>query len=452
MRHPILALLVGLALLLTACTIADTSDDVDVPVETPTPTVQPTPTSEPTPAPEPTVTPEPDDDVVTDDDVDADPAPSSLREQIDQILQNTIELRGLEMLDELNFEMMTRAELRAYLEQEVEIEQDEIDIDWILRLLDDRYIDLEQILIDLQTEQALGFYDVEAKTTYVVSDRDDEMLSPVEEVTMAHEIVHALQDQHFGLDIIYDEEQFERAMAFRSVIEGDAVLTQELYAQTYFSEERRREYLLEAFAMMQDETYNETMERIPEYILDTFFFPYSAGPEFILRLYDGTFDQIDEHLADPPVSTRQILNPQQYLAGDIPDPVDVPLLDLTGTLGGDWESTMWFTTGEFMLILILEENGISPVGAETDGLAGAEIEVYRSGDEILAVLGTVWETAEDADMFLEALMASMDGYEEHGGHWSENSRYHTIIADGEDVTLISSSDESAIQRVVEANG
>src|SRR5688500_13437958 len=57
-------------------------------------------------------------------------------------------------------------------------------------------LDLDALLLDLYTEQVLGYYDPGSKTMFVVEGADAESMRPV----LAHELVHALQDQHVNLD------------------------------------------------------------------------------------------------------------------------------------------------------------------------------------------------------------------------------------------------------------
>ena len=64
-----------------------------------------------------------------------------------------------------------------------------------------------------------------------------------ERITYAHEYTHALQDQLYALDIGLGlnskncEENHEYCTALRALIEGDAVLTEQLWFLQYATEE-----------------------------------------------------------------------------------------------------------------------------------------------------------------------------------------------------------------------
>ena len=59
-----------------------------------------------------------------------------------------------------------------------------------------RDFDLEKFLISFYTEQAAGFYDPRTKTMYMAR------LDPadMQQMVLAHELTHALQDQNFNLE------------------------------------------------------------------------------------------------------------------------------------------------------------------------------------------------------------------------------------------------------------
>ncbi len=446
----LLILTAALMLVVAACNgvADDDTDDVAEPDPAPTEDVadEEPPDPTPTPAPveddgdavddDPTPTPEPD---VTEDE------PADLQEAVDQVVENVVELRGLEMVEDLEFELITSDELREHLEEDTEIEQLEIDMDWTLRLIPDRDEDIEQLLIDMQVAQVAGFYDPETQETFVISDDDD--LSAMDEVILAHEIVHALQDQHFDLGLLVEPEpEYDASMALRSVIEGDAVIAQEVYAQEYLDEERMSEFQQEAMAAQQDEEAQAAMEAVPSYYMESFLFPYSAGPEFFLPMYEGDMSVFDEYLEDPPVSTYQVLNGEAYRAGEIDDPVDVELPDIEGRLGDDWEQHEHGTFGVFNLFMMLNENGAEQPQVVLDGWAGGYVGFYADADEehVLAAVSTVWSDADEAAMFEDELASTFADYDEEDGVWTDGERYHTVIVDDDTVDLISSTDPDAL--------
>lgn len=57
--------------------------------------------------------------------------------------------------------------------------------------------DLVELYLDLLGEQVLGLFDTETEDLYVVTDSDSPGV--LEETILAHEYVHALQQQHFDI-------------------------------------------------------------------------------------------------------------------------------------------------------------------------------------------------------------------------------------------------------------
>lgn len=443
-----LSLFLVLLFVLAACTTTadDAADDTDQsepaptatavvdqqePEPTPTPTPEPEPT--PTPTPEPTATPEPEES-----DVD-------LGELVDEVAANVSELRGLELLEDLTVEIMSRDELLELLEEETEITQSDIDLYWILRLIDDRNLDLEQMMVDVQASDIYGLYMFENETVYVIADSAD--LSAMEEVFLAHEITHALQDQHFNIGdhlMEMEEDEYDAMTAFVAMIEGDAVLTQELYAQAYLDSEQQMEYQRDVMAAVLDENANELIDELPRYIIDSLSFPYLDGPMFMLQVFDGDLNSMDQFLENPPVSTQQVMNASAYISGTVADPVTVDLPDLGPQLGDDWELYDAGTLGTFDLLVMLEENGVIDPDEALDNWRGSRFAMYENRDNVALIMQSVWADDQAALLFEDLLLESMADYEEADGVWAGNDRYHIIQVNGESVTLFSASSEDAV--------
>ena len=76
-------------------------------------------------------------------------------------------------------------------------------------------------MLDLYTEQIVGFYDPATKMLYVVDGAKPDQLGFVIE----HELVHALQDQYTNLDsLLHIKGDDDRVLAAQSVMEGQATL------------------------------------------------------------------------------------------------------------------------------------------------------------------------------------------------------------------------------------
>ena len=84
-------------------------------------------------------------------------------------------------------------------------------------------MDLRRFLLELLTEQIVGYYDPATKVLYVVADAPDDITG----ITITHELVHALQDQYVNLDSIQKStDDNDRLSAAQALIEGQAQFEQ----------------------------------------------------------------------------------------------------------------------------------------------------------------------------------------------------------------------------------
>lgn len=468
MRH--LAILLCLSIVLTACVVGEgdaeptptatsvpvTATSTPVPTETaePEPTEEPSATSLPDPtatsSPVPTVaqelptaTPEPTSEATataTADPVDVE----DIDELVRQIAEQTASIRGLEILEDINVQVLSPEQmgddlialmLEEYTQEDADLDRDLL---WMLRLIDDRALDYMQLQLDLSSGAVLGYYNPETGELFVASGTDT--ITPGQKLTMAHEIIHALQDQHFGLDGWSEELGLEAITGFQSLVEGEASFSEVLWGLEHLTFEEILEYI-EEIENTEVAIYNET----PRYVLDTLLFPYNQGYEFVDALYiEGGYELIDAAFIDPPVSSEQILHPEKY----IQDPRDMPIaIEMPATftvLDNDWELVYEDTLGEFDMFLLLEINGITDGTQASEGWGGAGFEMFQSGDDLLITLVTRWDTLEDAGEFHDALQQTMEGYEPDQMFWFDGERYHAIVTNGDMVILTTATDRDTL--------
>jgi hypothetical protein len=167
----------------------------------------------------------------------------------------------------------------------------------------------------------LGFYSPRNDSIVVVSGSTPPELK--DELTLAHELTHALQDQVYNLSS-YDRPTRERFSAYNGLFEGDSHYTERLYRQ-------RCDADWNCLSLPSDGGSPDTSDiHFGVYFLN--FFPYSDGPPFIEYHRDrGGWDRIDAMYDDPPASSEQVIYPEKY--GE-DQPTNVSLADRHG---GDWE-------------------------------------------------------------------------------------------------------------------
>ena len=180
---------------------------------------------------------------------------------------------------------------------------------------------LEQMELDLEAGQVIGFYDPVSKGLYVLSESGG--VGPIEKLTFSHEYTHALQDQVFGLDklAIDTPDQGDRDLARTALAEGDATLEMTLWMQKNLS-------MAEMLAIAGDslsEQQADQLARAPAILRETLLWPYDAGLTFVQGIYKkGGWAAVDKIYANPPASTSQILHPQLYADGVKPLEITVP--------------------------------------------------------------------------------------------------------------------------------
>jgi hypothetical protein len=146
----------------------------------------------------------------------------------------------------------------------------------------------------------LGYYDVEGDEIVVVAEEGE--VAELDEPTLAHELVHVLQDQQFGLGQ-FDAATTDGRMAATGLIEGDATLVERRYRFRCDDGDWARG-CLEADGGAPGNSEYVALELLR-------FQPYNDGPAYVERLYDvGGWDAVDARFDDPPASTKQLLAPE----------------------------------------------------------------------------------------------------------------------------------------------
>ncbi|HEX5581806.1 MAG TPA: hypothetical protein VFX39_09530 [Gemmatimonadaceae bacterium] len=218
-------------------------------------------------------------------------------------------------------EARSSAEVRAFLEHRFEDERTKRELAGQVAaykrfgLLPDT-LDVRQLMLDLLTEQIVGFYDPETEVLYVVEDGPKAM----RETVIQHELVHALQDQYMSLDSLQKiEGNNDLVTAIQAMIEGQAVYEQlqamlgggDVMTQLPGGWDRVRT------SIRQQQTNMPLFSAAPMAIQETLIFPYLSGAEYVRRR--KLADSVPVLQQPLPVSTEQILH-----AEAMGDSVDMP--------------------------------------------------------------------------------------------------------------------------------
>lgn len=226
--------------------------------------------------------------------------------------------------------------------------------------------DLLLRLTRLYARQVVGFYDPAEKRFYVVPERSRDTAGPagdlMEQLLLAHELTHALQDQRLGLDkrmrALVDST--DALLALQAVLEGEATLVMTEALMASVSGDAREALGSDPTQQILDGLDNlaavEGAEGVPDFFVKELVFPYAAGTAWVREKRSvGGWAAIDAIYRNLPSTTSEILRPgtvpgprKRLVASDRPRPGHVP--------GGS--STIWYDTlGEWALGSLLERAG-----------------------------------------------------------------------------------------------
>jgi hypothetical protein len=221
--------------------------------------------------------------------------------------------------------------------------------------------DLAKAEQSLEDSSVIGFYDPKTKQLFV---RGVDAKPSVRHV-LVHELTHALQDQWFSIDRTLSN-QDETELAFRTLVEGDAVRIENEYIAVLSQADKRQ-------IQAANVAGGRLPPGIPDILLELDSFPYQAGPPFTEAVITKGQERLDAAFTTPPTSTAQVIHPDLFLAGRAPVTVDLPAADGAVIDKG--------VLGEFGLGLILER--LYARGEVTRGDAST-IASNWSGDRYIA--------------------------------------------------------------------
>jgi len=284
---------------------------------------------QPAPQPEPRITPD---------------QARQLFSLVDELIKFSSQESGLPIKSTVKRQITTRAAVESYLQQKFDQDEDAKRMqrgEIVLKKfgLLDRDFNLKPFLLALLKEQIEAYYDSKTKTVNLLDWVDIDEQKPV----LAHELTHALQDQHVdlekwndqtpdqvSLDAAGDSDHIakdEMDSAREAVVEGQAtaVMIDYMLKPMGKSLVKDPEIMEMVKPLMAGSKDSPVLARAPLLLSESLLFPYREGLSFIQDVwmdqgrpaaFAGTLDR-------PPTSTWEIINPRDYEKKHIPA---VPLL------------------------------------------------------------------------------------------------------------------------------
>jgi hypothetical protein len=245
--------------------------------------------------------------------------------------------------------------------------------------------DLRELTGSLFEQGVAGYYDTRDGRLRVVSGSGNST-RVIAEMTLAHELTHALEDQKYGFTEPSGND--DRDLAKTAMIEGTATALMYAYVQRYFTSE-------ETLGGLLGSAFEDT-GGLPPFLEAQVIFPYVGGDAFVERLLQragGRWDLVNlAYTSRLPVSTEQILHPDAYFGADQPQRVRVRA---GAVLGKGWERAAAGTWGE------LQTRELVGSTQAAEGWGGDRYELWRSdagvGDAL--VMRWRWDTRRDEREF-----------------------------------------------------
>jgi hypothetical protein len=253
--------------------------------------------------------------------------------------------------------------------------------------------DLRSLRARLLEQNVAGFYDDRPgkKRLYAVS--GDRRLTPANQLILAHELRHAVQDQYMDVHAMLDDsvgDFDDRRLALLSLLEGDATLVMQRFLLRRLPGGEEAAGDLGSLPLPAP-----PVEGAPPVLRDQLVLPYTAGLDFIQAVWQrGGWGAVRSAWDHPPVSTEQVLHPAKYLAGEMPRPESVVYSPPAGRVINEG------VLGEMLARTLLGDEG------EGDGAAGWGGDAFRVWDlsgKTLLVWRAVWDTPTDGNAFAKGL-------------------------------------------------
>ncbi|MGA2354405.1 MAG: hypothetical protein ABSG02_07905 [Terriglobales bacterium] len=270
---------------------------------------------------------------------------------VDEILQFASQDTGLPIKHEVKRRLTKRNEVQHYIEKSMKDDKDAKRLERSSAVLKKfgllpRDFDLSKFLVTMLREQVAGYYDVKTKTVNLLNWVDIEQQKPV----LAHELTHALQDQSFGIEKWMrgskgdeddkkkqdpspaDIEDDEESSARQAVVEGQAMVVLLDYSlaptgKTLLDSPQVVDALKQG--MLVGTADSPAFSSAPIFLKEELTFPYRYGLDFTAALLQAGGKELAFAGAfkEPPKTTREIMEPETYLAHEKLEPMKIIDMD-----------------------------------------------------------------------------------------------------------------------------
>ncbi|WP_137288011.1 Hvo_1808 family surface protein [Natronorubrum halophilum] len=385
-----------------------------------------------------------DDDLAVDDSEDAAVEDDDLEAVVSRSMARVEEIRNLTFQEDVPVEVVSREEFQGEDDVFGELNEDERlaqEVTYEALFMVDRETDAEDEVEAMYGGTVEGYYDPETGEIVIVSDNPEN--PELDETVLGHELLHALQDQHFDLSS-YDRETIDQDNARNGLIEGDAA-----WVGTEYGERCGTEW----DCVVPDGSQTEQPSDLNWGIYMTLFQPYNDGPNYVDALLeaDDGWTAVNAAYDDPPASSSAVIHPDEER-----EPIDIEVDDrsneswdrlevngevasetageaaMVSMFGADAHDRSQPSVIESDELLTDDLSGYDYDQPYTDGWAGDELVTYVSADAAdpdAADSGYVWQTewrsSEDSRQFVDGYLELLDIHDAE----SVDDRQDTYVVD-----------------------
>jgi hypothetical protein len=256
--------------------------------------------------------------------------PTAWDPRIQPIADKVVELRGLPFvhpvntvfLDDAAFEQQITTDQALTKQEKQELAQDQV----VFRALGlvAPTVNLRDEVESLNASGASAYYDPRTKKITV---RGTNLDDPATRATVAHELTHALQDQHYDLQKLDDTARTTHgSRALHMLAEGDAERTKAAFVET-MSEDEQQAYRATSAELGRKSLAEIAAKGIPQSLQFEFQAPYALGPSALDALVvQEQAAAVDGLYANPPIADALFVTPPALLEHRTFQTVEPPVL------------------------------------------------------------------------------------------------------------------------------
>jgi len=296
---------------------------------------------------------------------------------VDEILDFVSQDTGLPIEHKVKRNLITRQEVEKYVDKRMKDDKDEKRLEQsrlVLQkfgLLPPNY-DLHAEFVRLMGEQVAAYYDPKTKSVNLLDWVQLDAQKPI----LSHELTHALQDQKVGIEKwelagakddstpLPDQQEYavEEAQSARQCVtegQGMAVMFDYMLAPLGKNLLTAPGIVSAMQAGMADSKDSPVFAQAPMFLKESLLMPYTFGLDFVKTVMankgkEAAFAGI---LENPPIDTRQIMQPETYLLHQAVAPPNVPNFDQM--VAPSYERFDFGSMGEFDVYLLAKQYGAS---------------------------------------------------------------------------------------------